>query len=226
MKPFFITGSGTGIGKTLLTTALCWQLHSQGKKITALKPVITGYDANNQANDTALILRSLGLSAQPKLMEAISPWRYAAPLSPNMAAAGEKRPIDTEALVAFCREHASLKTDIVLAEGAGGVMTPITDSFTMRDLMLALRWPVLLVGGSYLGAISHTLTAFEALTACGLAVKAVVISASPQKDVPLDDTAATIEKFVPDTIPVVKVPRMPEKEELWKHVPSLHWICE
>ena len=63
--PFFITGAGTEIGKTLVTTSLCWQLKQRGHQVTALKPVITGYDAKDDNNDAALILKSCGVTASP-----------------------------------------------------------------------------------------------------------------------------------------------------------------
>ncbi|MDE3038475.1 MAG: dethiobiotin synthase, partial [Pseudomonadota bacterium] len=168
MSSFFITGTGTGIGKTLVMTALCRQLKASGKTVTALKPVISGYDPKDKNNDAALILKSCGLAPSPALMETIAPWRYAAPLSPSMAAAKENNPVDMQALVKFCRDHAALASDAVLAEGAGGVMSPLTENETMLDWMEALGWPAILVGGSYLGALSHMLSAFEALKSRGV----------------------------------------------------------
>jgi len=88
---FFITGTGTEIGKTLVTTALCWQLKERGFNVTALKPVVSGFDADDMESDSALILKSCGLKPSEKMIKTISPWQFAAPLAPNMAASKEKK---------------------------------------------------------------------------------------------------------------------------------------
>jgi len=222
MQSFFIAAPGTGIGKTVVTTALCWQLRQSGKKLTALKPVISGYDPDDEQNDTALILKSCSITPTEEAVEAVSPWRFAAPLAPDMAAAREgKPPVDLEALTAFCRNGGE---DYMLVEGIGGVMTPINDRHTVLDWMAALGWPVILVAGSYLGSISHTLMALEVLRARGLSVKALVVSES-ESSVLLEDTVATLEKFLLAPIPVVKIPRIVAQGDLWKHAPPISGIC-
>jgi dethiobiotin synthetase len=226
MPAYFITSSGTDIGKTMVTTTLAWQLRQQGKTVTALKPVITGYDEHDPGNDTALILKSCGLKPTPALMKTISPWRFAAPLAPNMAAAKEGITLSLNPLVEFCREHATLESDIVLVEGVGGVMVPLNENETVLDWMKALGWPAILVVGSYLGSISHTLTALAALQSAHVPVRALVVSESAGSQVTLDDTAATLGKFMPPHIPIVKVPRWRESPELWKMMPLISWMCE
>ncbi len=222
MQSFFITSSGTHIGKTLVTAALCWQLRERGKKVMAMKPLITGYDTNDAQSDTALILQSCELPYTQAMVEAISPWRYAAPLAPNMAAAKEKKPqVELEELCSFCQGGGG---DYTVVEGIGGVMSPINDRHTVLDWMEALSWPVILVAGSYLGSISHALTAWEALRARRIAVKAVVVSESASGDVPLPDTASTLEKFLLGKVPVVTIPRLAASGELWKQVPPMSFI--
>jgi dethiobiotin synthetase len=226
MQPFFVTSSGTEIGKTLVTTTLCWQLKRAGKNVTALKPVISGYDPKDKQSDTALILQSLGVPPSPQVMEFISPWRYALPLAPAMAAAKEGNAVDLQKLIAFCREHAEMANDFLLIEGVGGVMAPLNDTATMLDWMRALKWPAFLVAGTYLGSLSHTLTAYEVLKNRGIPVRALVLSESERSSVSLDDTAKALEKFLPASIPVVKLPRIAAREEMWKHLPSISWICD
>lgn len=225
MPAFFITSTGTDIGKTLVTAALAWQLRQQGKNVTALKPIITGYDAADMESDTAIILRSCGIAPSPEVIKNVSPWRFAAPLSPNLAAAREGKRIDPNAVATYCREHAALQTGITLVEGAGGVMVPITDQHTMLDCMDKLGWSVIVVAGSYLGALSHTLTALEALRVRKLPVRALVISESAGSSVSLDDTVKGLAQLVPQDIPVVKLPRVREDKEPWKHLPNITWIC-
>lgn len=231
MRPYFITGTGTGVGKTAVTTALCWQLRQQGRGVTALKPVISGYSEHDNESDAALILRSCGITPSPEAAGAISPWRYAAPLAPSMAAQQEGRPLQLEALLAFCRDYAGMAQDIVLVEGVGGVMVPLNGDHTVLDWMEQLSWPVLLVTGSYLGGISHTLTAAQALHSRGIALHAVLISES-ENGVDMDATAATLEGHLPKIHgragqPVVKIRRIgPGKGELWQRMPLLSGLCE
>lgn len=195
--------------------------------MSALKPVISGFDARDAENDTARILRSCGLPAEPKMMDIISPWQFKTPLTPSMAARAEEKPmVDMDKLVAFCRDYHVLKSDFLLVEGVGGVMAPMTKKHTVLDWMVALNWPIILVVGSYLGAISHTLTALETLRTNGLKVAALVVSESFPADVSLADTTMALENFVPRDVPIVKIPRLRDGAEPWKDVPSISWIVE
>jgi dethiobiotin synthetase len=226
MQPYFITSTGTGIGKTLITSALCWQLRQQGRKVTALKPVISGYSPVDMECDSARILKSCGITPTPQAMEALSPWRYGVALAPNMAARIEGNPLNFDKLVEFCREHMQLENGMLLVEGVGGVMVPLTDRHTVLDWMQALDWPLILVAGSYLGSISHTLTAFEVIRARGLTLHSVVLCESCEQAVDLGATADTLESFLPKTIPVVKIPRIDSMVDTWKHVPPISWMCQ
>jgi dethiobiotin synthetase len=90
----------------------------------------------------------------------------------------------------------------------GGIMVPLDDRHTVLDWMAALRLPLLLVAGSYLGTLSHTLSAFDVLQRRELTIAAIVISESVESPVPLDETVATIARFVPP-VPVLGLPRLP-----------------
>ena len=95
----------------------------------------------------------------------MSPWRFAAPLAPDMAAAREGRALDFDRPDRVCRHAIDARTDVLLIEGIGGIMVPLDERHTVLDWMVALRLPVLLVAGSYLGTISHTLTAVRCAAA-------------------------------------------------------------
>ena len=157
MRQFFITGVGTGVGKTFVTRLLVHQLTALGRRVSALKPVVSGYADDDPDSDPALILRSLGQSPSAAAIASISPWRFAAPLSPHLAAQREGRSIDQGDVIAFCREPAKDAIDFRLVEGVGGVMSPIGPRTTCLDWILELKAPVILVTGTYLGALSHTL---------------------------------------------------------------------
>lgn len=196
MKRYFITASGTEIGKTFVTSLLIRQLRAKGKSAAALKPLITGYtDETAPESDTRHLLDALGLPMNAQNIAAISPWRFEAPLSPNMAAQREGRQIDLKEVVNFCNAARNGGEDYLLIEGVGGVMVPLDDIYTVRDWIMILQMPALLVTGSYLGSISHTLTALEALQSRGIKVAGIVVSESPASPVPLDETLETLLRF-------------------------------
>jgi dethiobiotin synthetase len=201
----FVTSSGTDVGKTFVTLRLVAELAAAGRRVQALKPVASGFDAASpQASDSALLLRAQGLPLDGAHLDIVSPWRFAAPLSPDMAAARERRSIPFDALVATCRA-AGARADVTLIEGIGGVMVPLDERHTVLDWIAALGAPALLVVGSYLGTLSHTLTAAAALRQRGVAILGIVVSESEQQPAPAEDTAAILARFV--TAPVVVLPR-------------------
>jgi dethiobiotin synthetase len=207
----FVTGSGTDVGKTFVTAGLVRHWRGAGRAVAAIKPVASGFDPGRpETSDPAVLLGALGRSCEAAEIARVSPWRFAAPLSPDMAAAREGRGIDFAALVEFCRkaerQDGLEPGGVLLIEGVGGIMVPLDRSHTVLDWMSALRHPVLLVAGSYVGTISHTLTALQVLVRRNLDVAAVVVSESEGSAAPLGDTVATIARFA-DSIDVVALPR-------------------
>ncbi|MEZ5691522.1 MAG: dethiobiotin synthase [Rickettsiales bacterium] len=201
MKKFFITSVGTGIGKTFITAALCRQLKESGKNVAAFKPVISGYDDRDDEtkknSDSAVILKSLGLIFDDKNINMVSPYRFVAPLSPNMAAEKEGKRIEVKDLVEFCRQKESMDADVILVEGVGGVMVPLNESSTVMDWIKELSgWKIILVAGSYLGSISHCLTALRGLQSVGINTDYLIINESKNSEVDLKDTVSTISNFI------------------------------
>jgi len=208
MSAVFVTATGTDIGKTFVTAALARTCRMQGRTVEALKPVISGFDlATLSSSDTGLLLAAIGRDPTPENVDAMSPWRFAAPLSPDMAGKREGRSVDFDALVTFSRDCVAARRDVLLIEGVGGIMAPIDQTRTVLDWVAALDVPILLVAGSYLGAISHTLTALDVLRRRDLSVLATVISETAGSTVDLMETAATVERFVPAT-EIVVLPRL------------------
>jgi dethiobiotin synthetase len=207
MSAFFVTATGTDIGKTFVTVGLIRHLRSRGIEALALKPVISGYDpANARTSDSALLLSAMNRACTDEEIHRISPWRFAAPLSPDMAAAREGGAVDINALLQFTYDAVVEAEKPVFVEGVGGVMTPITAHYTVLDWIAAQQLPVIVVAGTYLGTVSHTLSAFEVLRQRGAAITALVLNATETSPVPLYDTAETIGRFAPD-VPIVTVPR-------------------
>ena len=173
---------------------------------SALKPVASGFDAARPADgDTGELLRALDQEPTAANLDAVSPWRFAAPLSPDMAAAREHRTIPFDALVEHSRA-AGRGAEVTLIEGVGGVMVPLDAEHTVLDWIAALEAPALLVVGSYLGTLSHSLTAVEALRARRVAMAGIVVSESEAEPVSTAETAATLARFTA-TVPVCVLPR-------------------
>lgn len=209
MSGLFITGAGTEIGKTFITCALAHQLQRQGRAVRVLKPVITGYDrARPQDSDSGKLLEALRVAPSDDNVAEISPWRYETPVAPSMAARIEQRAIDLGEVVQFCRAALEDRETVTLIEGVGGVMAPITETSTVIDWMTALDCPALLVSGSYLGAISHALTAAAVLAERKVKLIGVVVSESENSSVPLDETTRAIGQLLPGQH-VFGVPRVP-----------------
>jgi dethiobiotin synthetase len=207
MTRLFITGTGTGIGKTFVTAALARAALEAGRSVVVLKPVLSGFDAGDwRASDAGVLMEAQRLPMTPENLDRISPFRFAAPLSPDMAAAREGRTISLDAVIAHCRAAIHSPAGVVLIEGVGGVCVPLNETQTVLDWIGLLGIPAVLVAGSYLGTISHTLAALMALKHAGVNVRAIVISESAESPVPLAETAAVIGRFAGDT-PILTIPR-------------------
>jgi len=197
MSAYFVTSTGTDIGKTYVTAGLIRALRARGDHVDALKPVVSGIDPTNLgASDPGMLLHALGDPVTKETVAQISPWRFAAPLSPDMAAAREGRSIDFDALVDFCREGVAASYGTLFIEGVGGIMVPLDASHTVRDWAKALDLPLIVVTGSYLGTLSHTLTALDVIAGAGLTIAAVVINESAQSPVGLAETAESLARRV------------------------------
>ena len=185
-RGYFITATGTDLGKTWLTAGVAQAGRAQGRTVRALKPVMSGYDpASHAASDAG------------KIGAGVTPWFFSAPLSPDLAAAKEGRHIDFAALCDWCqREVATHGDDLLLIEGVGGLMVPIDARHTVRDWIAALDLPVVLVCGTYLGALSHTLSALAALREVGCVPAWLVINESAHSTVTIDDTVASLRPHI------------------------------
>jgi len=208
MAALIVTGVGTDIGKTYVSAALITALRGSGVAVDAFKPVLSGFDpARSAESDAGVLLTALGQPVTPETIEAIAPFRYAAPVSPPLAAAREGRSIRFPEVAGACRERmADAGRALLLIEGAGGVMSPLSDGATVLDLIEALAVPVLLVTGTYLGAISHTLTAVEVMRRRGVTIRAVVVNESLDPGSTLEEMHESL-RVLAGGVPVVDVAR-------------------
>lgn len=202
-RAVFVAGAHTDVGKTHVACALIRAARAHGLTVDAVKPVVSGFEPVDWgASDPGRLLAALGRPATQADLERISPWRFRAPLAPPMAARREGQVLDLAPVLDLCRDRLAATTaDLFLVEGVGGVMSPLAERATGLDLMAGLGLPALLVGGSYLGAISHTLTALATLRAQGLAVAAVVVSQSADADAPdLGETTAAVAEHAGEVL--------------------------
>jgi dethiobiotin synthetase len=215
VSAYFVTATGTDVGKTFVTAGLVRHLREEGRAVSALKPVMSGFTCETAAaSDAGLLLAALDLPVTEENVRRISPWRFAAPLSPDMAAAREDRQIDFDALVTWCRRAVAANTGTLFIEGVGGAMVPLDERHTVLDWMAALDLPLVMVTGSYLGTLSHTLTALDTVARRGLTVAALVVNESAASPVPLAETMATLRRFAPAS-PVASLSRMLTGESPW-----------
>lgn len=208
MSAYFVTATGTGVGKTFTTCALVHQLRRAGSPVQALKPVVSGFSLEDaSASDPGQLLEALEEPIDTASLGRIAPFRFAAPLSPDMAARREGRTLDFDALVSFCRDAIGRNAGTTsFIEGVGGAMVPLDDTHTVLDWMSALGLPAIVVAGTYLGTISHTLTTLAALERRGLSIRTVVLSGSAEEPVSAEETRDTLRRFT--DVPIVLSPRV------------------
>jgi dethiobiotin synthetase len=170
-RTIFITGTDTGVGKTVLTALLARFLRERGVNAAALKPICSGGRADarvlHAAMDGALSL------------DEINPWHFRAPVAPLLAARRERKHIHLSEVMAHIRAL-QRRFDMLLVEGAGGLLSPLGENFNSRDLILALRTTPLVVAPNRLGMVNHILLTLEALPRSA-AARARVVLMSPSK---------------------------------------------
>ncbi len=211
MATCFITATGTDIGKTYLTAGLIRHFRAQGRAATAFKPILSGFDMQQmEQSDPAQLLAAMERPVTADHIAQISPWRFKAPLSPDMAAAQEGKSISFEALLHSCQTYIKHSHGPSFIEGVGGVMVPLTAQHTVLDWMAALDLPTVLVCGSYLGTLSHTLTAISVLQQRQIPLLAIALNQSPSPqdlgDTALHDVAMVLQRFAPG-LPLVTIRR-------------------
>jgi dethiobiotin synthetase len=215
MQKIFITSSGTNVGKTLFTCALIQAIKTENKNVHAIKPIISGFKESKKPNDISLIADSLQLEYNKKNISKINHLTFSRPLSPDMAARIEKKPeINYVNLVKFCKKAEDKKLDYLIIEGAGGVMVPINKTKTMLNLTQDVANKNILVVGSYLGSLSHTLTAYKTLENNKMKPNLIVVTQNLFKSedlyIPVIETIKSLEKFV--TCPIIAIEKIAGEE--------------
>jgi dethiobiotin synthetase len=172
-RTLFITGTDTGVGKTVFTALLAEFLRRRGDRVAALKPICSG------GRGDARVLRA-ALDGTLSLDE-VNPWHFRAPIAPVLAAEREKKAVSMEPVLAHIRA-VQKRFDWVLVEGAGGLLSPLGTDFDSRDLMSALRAVPVIVAQNKLGVVNQILLTLEALPRDLRHGARVVLMAPPCRD--------------------------------------------
>lgn len=221
-KGFFVTGTGTEVGKTVVAAALAHNLRRKGSTVAVFKPAVTGLDEPGET-DHALLRRAAG-SAQSD--DEIAPYRYGPPASPHLAAAEAGDEIDPERLRSAA-SNAAAGVDFIVCEGVGGLLVPLAwrvcsgmrdklaRPYLVRDLAVDLRLPLVVVASPGLGTINHTLLTLESARAAELSVAAVVLTPWPEEPSAIErSNQETIESL--GEVPVRTLPQLDlSKPENW-----------
>ena len=173
----FVTGTDTGVGKTLVTAALALHFTSQGLKVGVMKPIETGVTNPEELGPDARLLSWAAEATDDA--DLISPYRYALPLAPCQAATAAKEQINIDAIIKAYQTLRQNK-DIVLVEGAGGLMVPIRGGYIMADLARQLEMPLLVVTHPRLGTLNHTLLTTFAARTMDLKLSGYIINQMPE----------------------------------------------
>jgi dethiobiotin synthetase len=220
MKSLFITATDTGAGKTTFSAALLTQARARGINAAPMKPVQTGCsrrDSRLVAPDLEFCLSAAGLNASDELQDLMSPYRFEPACSPHLAAREAGVSIELEKILDACHQLHS-RHDVLIVEGAGGILVPLNEHHFMLDLMKAMKLPIVLVARAGLGTLNHTLLSLHELQRAGLMMKGIVLVDSSGHD-PADiveDNFETIKKAA-GHLPII---RMPFFQSLDKNVRS------
>jgi len=223
MRGVLVTGTGTEVGKTVVACVLARTLADDGLRVAVFKPAVSGLDEYLQQGEAPdhELLRIASRSAQED--DAIAPYRYGPPVSPHLAAELAGEAIDPGRLRGAAAT-AAREADVVVAEGVGGFLVPLTLGYLVRDLARDLALPVVIAASPGLGTINHSLLTVEAVRAVGLDVAAVALTPWPASPGTLElsnreaierlggvpvTTLELVEIRDPDSWPALRIPGAP-----------------
>lgn len=178
MRGVFVTGTGTEVGKTVVAATVARTLASAGERVAVFKPAVTGLDEQGAVAPDHELLRFAAGSGQSD--DEIAPYRYGPAVSPHLGAELASETIDPARLRQVAQEAAE-RADVVVCEGVGGFLAPLTPSYLVRDLARDLGLPVVIAARPGLGTINHTLLTIESVRSAGLEVAAVVLTPWPYR---------------------------------------------
>lgn len=207
----FVTGTDTGVGKTRVSTALLQHFVQQGARAVGMKPVAAGCELRGECllNEDAVALRAASNVDAP--LDLVSPYAFAPPIAPHIAAQQAGVNIDL-AHVGACFDALAAMADVVVVEGAGGLLVPLSETETMADLAMQLRLPLILVVGMRLGCINHALLTVEAIQRRGLTLAGWVANRIDPQMASFDANLSSLVQRIPaPLLAVIPYFHAPEK---------------
>ena len=225
MRGLFVTGTDTGVGKTVVAASIVATLRARGERVRPLQPVLSGLHepaSDDWPHDHELLARAAGVHP-----DHVALLRYGPPVSPHLAAELAGAPIDADALVASVRAAAS-GPGVVVVEGAGGLLVPLAPGLGMRDLARSLGLALVVAARPGLGTINHTLLTLEAARSAGLRVAAVVLTPWPEEPTVLErsnrETIADVGEVPVAVLPRVARAGVAELTAAGSELPVEEWV--
>lgn len=225
MRGLFVTGTGTGVGKTIVSAALLAAMRAAGKPVRAHKPVVTGVDEPSPEWPPDHELLALAAGMRP---EDVSPLRYGPAVSPHLASALAGERIDRGELVENAHA-AEIGESALIVEGVGGLLVPLVDEYTVCDLMRDLGLPALIVASPTLGTINHTLLTLHTARGAGLDVRAVVLTPWPEHPTAIEhsnrETIARLGDVEVERLPAIAAPDVELLAAAGERLPWRSWLA-
>jgi dethiobiotin synthetase len=221
-RGLFVTGTDTEVGKTVVASAIAATLAAGGERVSVFKPVVTGLDQpeDGLAADHER-LRAAARSEQPP--GDVAPYRFGPPVSPHLAAAAIGERVDPYRLRAAARRAVG-GGDVLVAEGVGGLLVPLSGDYLVRDLAADLGMPIVVAARPGLGTISHTLMTIECARVAGLEVAGVVLTPWPAQAGEMErsnrETIARLGRVDVETLPALAVRAIGPQ----RHLPLDRWL--
>ncbi len=186
---YFITGTDTNVGKTLIACALLHGFNAQGKRVVGMKPVAAGCDPFGLNEDVQQLAAASNVQADRYL---ISPYHFAAAVAPHIAAQQERVTID---LARVLESYVALseQADVVIVEGVGGFVVPLNAAEDSADLAVRLGLPIILVVGMQLGCLNHALLTAQAIAVRGLVLAGWVANCVDENMAMLNENITTLQ---------------------------------
>jgi dethiobiotin synthetase len=222
LRGLFVTGTDTGVGKTVVAAAIAASLRARGVAVKAVKPVVTGLE-DPGPHDHEVLARAAGCGPADVSFECYGP-----AVSPHLAAEIAGREIDPTALEAAIQD-ARTDDEMVVVEGVGGLLVPLAESYDVRDLACSLGLPLVIAARPGLGTINHTLLTVEAARAASLEVAAVVITPWPEPPGTVElsnrDTIRQLGEVEVATLPYVERAHVTALARAGQCLPVDDWLC-
>ncbi len=221
VRGLFVTGTDTDVGKSVVAAATCAAAAAQGERATAFKPVVTGLD---DAGDGWPADHELLAGVTGQAPEEVTTRTFGPAASPHLAAELSQSPIDPATLLAAARSSAA-RADLLVCEGVGGLLVPLTRDYLVRDLAVDLGLPLVVVARPGLGTINHTLLTIEAARACGLPVAGIVMTPWPRApDAVAVSNRETVQRLTGVQVSALPATRPDALADAGRRLPVARWL--